>query len=309
MTTADDTAGAGLADADPSDVGRRVLEAWADFRRIASAVDLDRACRLPGWRAQEVCVHLGAWPERAALAAITDAARVGAPPGAPVDPDESNAVVLALHRGESRAAVLAALQAAQDAAAAYFALPDLPVVARRPIGTPVGVLPATSAIHTICYELAVHALDLHSAGAPAPPPRLLQSGLAALIDVTGSLAAGGGVHLTVAALEQNAGWRFTAGRGAGWRTEQVSPDSPPPTSPHTAVRGKASDLLDISAGRANAAVLIATRHITVDDLPAFLRLAPLIESAPHIPGGAALRGATRLLRTAGGLLNRLPGLR
>lgn len=308
MTTTDTRSGAGLADADPVEVGRRVLAAWDDFCQLAADVDLDRRCRLTGWRAQEVCVHLGAWPERAALAAITDAARRGIPPGRPVDPQESNAAVLALHRGEPRPAVLAALRAARDAAAAYFADPELSSIARRPIGTPVGVLPATSAIHTICYELAVHALDLHSAGAPVPPGRLLDAGLAALIDVTGSLAATGGVHLTVGALADGAGWRFTAWSG-GWRTEQVTARSAPPTPPHTAVRGAASDLLDISAGRVNAAALIATRRVQVDNLPAFLRLAPLIESAPHIPGGPALRGATQLLRAAGGLLGRIPGLR
>lgn len=309
MRTTEGSSGAGLADADPVDVGRRVLTAWDDFLLLAEDVDLDQPCRLPGWRAQEVCVHLGAWPERAALRAITEAAQRGIAPGPPVDPQESNAVVLALHREAARPAVLGALRTARNAAAAYFDDPELPSIARRPVGTPVGVLPATSAIHTICYELAVHALDLHSSGAPPPPGRLLDAGLAALIDVTGSLAAAGDVALTVAALEDGAGWRFTTVRSAGWRTEQVTPDSGPAAPPHTAVRGRAADLLDISAGRANAAALIATRRVQVDNLPAFLRLAPLIESAPHIPGGAALRGATQLLRAASGLLGRIPGLR
>lgn len=254
-------------------------------------------------------MHLGAWSGRSALASIREAAHQGVAPGPPQNPDDSNAVVLGLHRAEPRPAVLAELNAARQDAADYFTAPDLAVIGRRPISTPVGVLPATSAIHTICYELAVHALDLHSAGAPAPSRRLLDAGLAALIDVTGSLAAAGGVHLTVAALQDGAGWRFTAAKDAGWQTEPIGPTSAPPAAPHTAVRGRAADLLDISAGRANAAVLIATRKVTVDDLPAFLRLAPLIESAPHIPGGPALRGATRLLRTAGGLLGRVPGLR
>jgi len=306
VTAGDGTTSAGLADADPAGVGRRVLDAWDSFLALARAVDLDSATRLPGWRAREVCVHLGAWPERAALRAIADAARRRLPPGPPSDPDDANALVLGLHRAEPRTAVLGALEAARLAAADFFAAPDVADMAHRPISTPVGVLPATSAIHTICYELAVHALDLHSAGAPPPPRQLLDAGLAALIDVTGSLAATGGVQLTVAALDEDEGWRFSTVARLGWHTEPVDRDSPPPPAPHSAVRGRAAELLDISSGRANAAVSIATRRIRVDDLPAFLRLAPLIDAAPHIPGGAALRGATRLLRSAGGLLGRLP---
>ncbi|MEP6464561.1 MAG: hypothetical protein ABJC62_14385 [Frankiaceae bacterium] len=239
---------------------------------------------------------------------VTEAARRGLAPGPPVNPDDSNAVVLGLHRAEPRSAVLDALRMAREAAAAYFAAPDLAAITRHPIGRrwaycrrPLRSTPSATNSPSM-------GLDLHSSGAPAPPPSLLDAGLAALIDVTGSLAAAGGVHLTVAALGDSAGWRFTAAKGAGWHTEQVNAESRPPASSHTAVRGRAADLLDISSGRANAAVLIATRKVHVDDLPAFLRLAPLIESAPHIPGGTALRGATRLLRTAGGLLGRIPRL-
>ena len=40
-----------------------VLGAWDAFIDQAEAVDLDRPSRLPGWRAHEICVHLGCWDD------------------------------------------------------------------------------------------------------------------------------------------------------------------------------------------------------------------------------------------------------
>lgn len=303
MPTSASAATAGLAEDDPAAVGARVDAAWAAFLRLAEAVDLDAPTRLAGWRAREVCVHLGSWPEHSALLSMAETARRAEPPGSPIDPQVSNEAVVAAHRSEPRDAILAALHRGRDAAAAFFAATDVAELGRRRIGTPVGPLPATCAVHSICYELAVHGLDLASAGAPPSPPELLDAGLAALIDVTGALAAAAGVRLTVSALEESAGWRFT-GTGAGWITEPVGPSSAAPARPHCGVRGRRADVLDVSAGRANAVTLLATRRLHVDDLPNFLRLAPLVETVPNLPGGAALRGTARVLRTAGGLLGR-----
>ena len=63
----------------------------------------------------------------------------------------------------------------------------------------VGRIPLLSVVLGQAYELAVHGLDLVSCGAAPPPADVLQSGLAALADVTGGLAASmditGGVTL------------------------------------------------------------------------------------------------------------------
>src|SRR3954470_4259164 len=91
----------GMADAGRADVSRRVLAAWDAFLEQAAQVDLDRPSRLPGWRAQEICVHLGCWPENTALADLIASARAGGV-GTPPEVDAVNARVVAAHRDASR---------------------------------------------------------------------------------------------------------------------------------------------------------------------------------------------------------------
>ena len=97
-----------------------VLEAWDAFLEQAEAVDLDRRSRLPGWRAQEICVHLGCWHENTALADLIASARDGGT-GTPPDVDAVNARVTAAHRDASREEVLAALRRNREATASYLA--------------------------------------------------------------------------------------------------------------------------------------------------------------------------------------------
>ncbi|MCW2697905.1 MAG: hypothetical protein JWR62_2990, partial [Modestobacter sp.] len=171
-------------------VGPMVLAAWDSFCAQAAAVDLHRPTRLPGWRVQEVCVHLGVWPGHAALDDLIGSARTGASGPAP-DVDAVNARVTAAHRDAPRAEVLAALQRNREATVRYLA--DEPVgLDTAPAVSTVGRLPRLSVVLGQAYELAVHGLDLAAAGAPEVPPAVLQSGLAALADVTGALAAAGG---------------------------------------------------------------------------------------------------------------------
>ncbi len=153
-------------------------------------------------------------------------------------------------------------------------------------------------VQAAAYELAVHARDLTPCRAPPPDPLLLDRALAAVLDVTGALAARAGVAITVTAQTPGYGWSFSSCPD-GWSTERA------PAGPLSGcgVRGDAGDLLDASAGRANLGQLLLTRRLVVQDLPAFLRLAPLVEQVPGLPGGAALAAGvaglgriTRLLR-------------
>src|SRR3954471_11828269 len=195
-----------MADAGRDEVGRRGLGARAGFPGQPAEVDLTRGTRLPGWRAQEVCGHLGAWPDRTALAGLVADARAGGT-GTPADPDTANARVPAAHRDASPAEVLGALRAAREATVRYLA--DEPEwLDTAPTVSTVGRLPMLSVVLGQAYELAVHGLDLVSAGAPAPPAEVLQSGIAALADLTGALAAAGSITAGVALATPDGGWAF-----------------------------------------------------------------------------------------------------
>ena len=147
------------------------------------------------------------------------------------------------------------------------------------------------------YELAVHALDLAPCGAPPPAPVLLDRGVAALIDVTGALAARAGVDVALTAMTPTGGWRFTSGDD-GWTTEPV----PAGRVDGVGVRGSAADLLDASAGRSGLPQLLLARRLQVHQLPQWMRLAPLLEEVPGLPGGPALRAAVGgLSGVAGGV--------
>jgi hypothetical protein len=287
-----------MADAGRDEVGRLVLGAWDAFCDQAAAVDLGRATRLPGWRAQEVCVHLGVWPDSAALAGLVAGARSGGTGEAP-DPDPVNARVVTAHRDASRAEVLAALHAARAATERY--LTEEPGwLDTAPTVSTVGRLPLLSVVLGQAYELAVHGLDLVSAGAPAPPPEVLQAGIAALADVTGALAAAQGIRGGAALVTPDGGWAFAAD-DEGWTVRRV----PAGRVTGTAVEARADLLLDAASGRANPVAAVARRQLRVHGLPGLLELAPIVQSAPGIPGGPILSLAARTLGGAGGLLSRL----
>ena len=109
-----------MADAGRDEVAGMVLGAWDAFLQQAETVDLDRPSRLDGWRAHEICVHLGCWDDHTALADLIASARNGGA-GTPPDVDAVNARVTAAHRDASREEVLAALRRNRDATADYLA--------------------------------------------------------------------------------------------------------------------------------------------------------------------------------------------
>jgi hypothetical protein len=66
---------------------------------------------------------------------------------------------------------------------------------------------------------------------------------------------------------------------------------------------------EASSGRANPALLLARRKLRVHDMAGMLRLAPIVESTPGIPGGPLLQVAARTLSGAGGLIGRFRAAR
>ena len=288
----------GMADAGRNEVGAMVLAAWDAFLVQVAAVDLDRPSRLSGWRAHDIAVHLGCWDDHQALADLIASARTGGT-GTPPEVDAVNARVIAAHRDASRDEVLAALRRNRDATARY--IEEEPVeLDTAPTVSVVGRLPLLSVVLGQAYELAVHGLDLVSCGAETPPPSVLQSGLAALVDVTGALAASCDITGGVTLVTPEGGWAFAAD-GDGWTVRRV----PAGTVSGPAVEASAPLLLEAASGRINPVPAAATRRLKVHDVAGLLVLAPIVQKVPGIPGGPILQLAARTMGGAGGMLGRL----
>jgi uncharacterized protein (TIGR03083 family) len=289
-----------MADAGREQVGRMVLEAWDAFLAAAEAVDLARPSRLAGWRAQEICVHLGCWDDHTAMADLIASARAGGP-GTPPDVDAVNARVTAAHRDASRDEVLAALRRNREATARYLA--EQPVeLDTAPTVSVVGRIPLLSVVLGQAYELAVHGLDLVSCGATPPPPAVLQSALAALADVTGALAASMDITGGVTLATPDGGWAFAADPH-GWtvRCVEAGRHSGP------TVEAPAQLLLEAASGRINPVPAVARRRLKVHDIGGLLKLAPIVQAVPGIPGGPILQLAAKTVGGAGGMVGRLFG--
>jgi hypothetical protein len=131
---------------------------------------------------------------------------------------------------------------------------------------------------------------------------VLSAALAALADVTGALAAAEGITGGALLTTPDGGWRFAAD-GTGWTVERV----PPGRARGTAVEAQADLLLEAASGRANPVAALARRRLRVHELSGLLRLAPIVQTAPGIPGGPLLALAARTLSGGVGALGRVLG--
>src|SRR3954449_2570244 len=290
----------GLADEGRERVGGMVLEAWDFFLEQAASVDLDRRSRLPGWRAHEICVHLGCWDDHQALADLIASARSGGT-GTRPDVDAVNARVISAHGDASREEVLAALRRNREATARYLA-EEPAELDTAPTVSVVGRLPLLSVVLGQAYELAVHGLDLADLGAPPVPDDVLQSGLAALADVTGALAASCGITGGATLTTPDGGWRFAADTDGGTVTRVAAGSVPGAT-----VEAPADVLLEAASGRINPVPAVARRKLKVHEIGGLLKLAPIVQAVPGIPGGPILQLAARTVGGAGGMVGRLFG--
>lgn len=298
----------GLATWEADDVADLVLPAWDEFLELAGEVDLDAPARVKGWTARQVCVHLGSWPGSRTLERMRAEAERGDvdpddPRGGTFDQQGHNEAVLDARAGAPRAEVLAAIADARAEVAAYLASDEPATLGRRPVRSVLGPLPLTTLVAAAAYELAVHALDLTTAGGRRPSPGLLSAGLASLVDTTGGLAARCKLTATAACLSPEGGWAFAARPGA-WTTLEL-PEVP---AGWPAVEGSAADLLDASAGRRSVPPMLALREMRLHHVGGLLALAPIVEAVPGLPGGAAMQATLRNVRGVNRLLHRLPGL-
>lgn len=295
----------GLASAHPAEVAALLDGAWAGLLDLAAVVHLDAPSRLEGWTARDVLVHLGSWDGGSGMARQVDDARTGRVTAAD-DGRASTTALLAEHHDASREEVLAALSAGRSRVAEFLAGPDAELLGRRWVGSVVGDLPLTGLFVAQAYELAVHALDLAPAGAPAPPAALLDAGLGAVVDVTGALAARRGLDASFCVVTPTGSWAVAAA-GEAWTTIRLGVELADRKPAWPAVTGSAADVLDASAGRALAAQLVLTRRLRLHDLPGLLRLLPALEAVPGLPGGSAVQATLRTLAQTGRLARRLGG--
>ena len=286
----------GLADTPPQVLGQSVMRAWDAFLDLVAATDLERPSRLTGLSGRDVLVHLGSWPDNRVVEGLLASARAGAV-GTPTSLDETNAQLLAAHRGATTDEVVAALHRGRADLAAFFGSPEAVELGRALARSTAGPLPVLTLLNAGTFELAVHALDLAPCGAPPPAPHLLDSGLSALVDITGGLANRAGVDLLLAAQTPDGGWAFDS-RDGGWSTGPLSAGS----ISGVGVSGTAADMLEGASGRVALPQLLITRRLVVHHLAQWMHLAPLLDDVPGLPGGAALKTAvTGMSGVAGGV--------
>lgn len=298
MSRAGQASPVGLAGLPYAEQRDRVLTAWDDFIDLAEEIDMAAPSRLPGWTGHDVCVHVGDWPGVVTLDRLIGQVRGTAGPRPATD--AANAEVVAAHRDTPRAEVLAALVRSRDRLDAWFDEPGAPdgpdEVGLRVTDSAVGPLPLLTVVAASAYELAVHALDLAPCGAPEPGEGLLDAGLAALVDVTGVFAARRGIDTALTAWTGTYGWRVTVA-GDGWTTGRVTT-----RGEGAAVEAEPPVLLDASAGRRAVPPLLASRAMRIHGVPDLLKLVPIVEEVPGLPGGPALAIAGRWVGGAGRLL-------
>ena len=294
----------GLAETDPDELGRAVLGAWDDFLDVvrSPATDLTRPSRLSGWSGRDVLVHLGSWPDARTMESLLESADSGGH-GTTAPPDAGNEALVAAHADATPAEVVDALVVARERIARFFDTGEAAEYGRLLSRSSVGPLPVAALVHAGTFELAVHAMDLAPCGAPAPSAHLLDRGLAALLDVTGDLAAHAGVEIELTGQAPDGGWAFTSSGQAGWTTHRT----PPGPFDGVGVRGTTRDLLDTAAGRSNLPALLLSRRLQVQHLPQWMRLAPLLDDVPGLPGGAALKTAVGGLSGLTGGLSSVAG--
>lgn len=286
----------GLASSDLEAVKTRIIGAWDAFIDLAEAADPAQPTRLHGWTVREVVLHLGRWDDHQPLEALIDSAESGDVEEPLREDKHGNDAVIASHSQAGYDEILAAIHRSRDGVQEFLSHQIVDKLATAPTASILGPLPLMTVLNAGSYELAVHANDIGRRDIQAIDFPALSS----LADITGALGARQRMHFHATAQTSHGGWRVTT-TADGWVVEET----PPGKVKGVAVIGGASDVLDCAAGRAFGPTMLAQRKLKVQDLTGFLRLTPIVDAVPGIPGGIALRAAAKLLSGAAGVVNRL----
>lgn len=282
----------GIATNDPLDLSQQTHRAWSEFRDAIDPVDIDALTRVKRRPARAVIAKVGDWPESRQLPEIVAAAMAGETDA--IDQDAIDERVVAAHQNASRQELLAAIDRARDSVADWIAANDESTIADiglRSVGSPLGELPVLTYLHAAAFQLAIAARDMDKSGAQTPDT-LLVAGLRALVDTTGALAARMGIDTTFAVVTPIASVITTASNG-GWLVADVDPADVSSELP--GLQGDAGVLLDVAAGRRNPVSAIRSREFRISQVRELLRLAPIAQKNPGLPGGPVLRSSARII--------------
>src|SRR3954447_14617215 len=287
----------GLATQDPEELARRTVRAWDLIAELAATTDL-AATTYTGRTAKDLLTGLGRWPDSRWVAELlVEAAAEGATAAASdgrTDQDADEERLRDAHRDATRAALTASLQRAGSEAKAYFGSADDTVYGLRPVASPLGPIPLRTFLHATAYRLAVAALDLPaSPDTEAAVDELVALGMVALVDAVGALSAREGLVARLSADTDAGTWTFAAAEESWTLTESdVRPAGP-------AVICTARTLLQVTSGRAeDVGGMYRRGDLKLDDVPGMLRLVPLLDHVPGIPGAASLKLAARSFELA-----------
>jgi hypothetical protein len=292
----------GVLSSDPAGAGARALTSWDAFIALAEKADLGSVARAKGRLGREVCLPLGTWPQTRSLGEILADARASRTTPA-VDLEQEEGDVRAAQADATDREVVDALRRTREDLAAFLSL-ESGVEYALVTASPLGPLPVLTLLHAAAYQLSVCALDLEPCGA-TPSEELLEWGVIALVDTTGALAARQGIRGSITALLPGSAWGFGSHDG-DWRTTRR--DRTPGESTGPAVEAEARVILDVTAGRAlNVPALWRDGALVTHDVAGLMRLAPVLEQVPGIPGGTAMRTASKAISGVSRLIDRLPG--
>lgn len=287
----------GLASRDVTVLAATIDRAWELFEDAARRADLSMPSRRPGWNGRAVVAQVGEWEFGRSLADLLADAHDG--DAGTIESHAFDARILVTAQTADDATVLAAASAARTAAATWLASDGPATWGLVHTSSPLGPLPVLTVLSAGTYQLAVAALDLEPCGAPLPA-ELVRIGLAAVIDITGALAARN--RFTGSFTAVTPGYVVGVGARAGhWRTAEL--DSDPGGGP--TVHAEARTVLHVTSGRAPVAHYYRTGALRVSDLPGLLRLAPVLDGVPGVPPLGAIGRALQVVDAVGGLLGRL----
>lgn len=288
----------GLATSDAERVGRQTVQAWDDFLAALTSVDFDAPSRLRRTPARAIVAKVGDWPESRQLAEILDdaaAGRLGT-----IDQDAIDDAVVEANQQRPAAELVAAVGRSRDSLVDWLTgnlagVQSLEDLALKSVGSPLGELPVITYIHAATFQLAVAARDLRKAGAVVPD-RLPLAGLRALVDTTGALAARMGID-TAFAVVTPAASVLTVARHGGWIVQEVDPSEVHEELP--GLEGDVGLVIDVAAGRKNPLGKMRKKELILHNLPSLMKLAPIAQENPGLPGGPILRKAAGVLSVFG----------